>query len=67
MGLVFNDLGQETKEFPQRGLDMEELTLSVPTRPPMTSSSLFTLKSQGGPGGRDEQSWNTFLTYFQQK
>ena len=24
MGLVFNDLGQETKEFPQRGLDMEE-------------------------------------------
>lgn len=51
MGLVFNDLGQETKEFPQRGLDMEELTLSVPTRPPMTSSSLFTLKSQGGREG----------------
>lgn len=51
MGLVFNDLGQETKEFPQRGLDMEELTLSVlsvPTRPPMTSSTLFRLKTQKG-------------------
>lgn len=63
MGLVFNDLGQETKEFPQRGLDMEELTLSVPTRPPMTSSTLFRLKSQGG-GGRNEQNCNTFLTFI---
>lgn len=61
MGLVFNDLGQETKEFPQRGLDMEELTLSVPTRPPMTFSSFHTQKPKGG---WSEQSWDTFLTFI---
>lgn len=64
MGLVFNDLGQETKEFPQRGLDMEELTLSVPARPPMTPSTLCRPKSQGAGGGGDEQSCNTLLTFI---
>jgi hypothetical protein len=59
MGLVFNDLGQETKEFPQRGLDMEELTLSVPTSVDF-QHSFQTQK----PTGKNEQSCNTFLTFI---
>lgn len=45
---------------------MEELTLSVPTRPPKTCSILFRLKSQGTKKKKkkDEQSFNTFLTFF---
>lgn len=45
---------------------MEELTLSVPTRPPKTSSILFRLKSKGKEKKKkkDEQSFNTVLTFF---
>lgn len=60
--------GRRQREFRQRGLDMEELTLSIPTRPPMTSSILFRLKSQGKgikkKKKKDAQSFNTFLTFF---
>ena len=54
--------GWRQREFRQRGLDMEELTLSIPARPPMTSRILFRLKSQEKK--KDEQSFNTFLTFF---
>lgn len=57
--------GRRQREFRQRGLDMEELTLSIPTRPLMTSSILFRLKSQGKKEKKkDEQSFNTCLTFF---
>lgn len=48
--------GKRQREFRQRGLDMEELTLSIPTMPLMTSSILSWLcRSLGRKGEKQNK------------
>jgi hypothetical protein len=64
MGLVFNDLGQETKGISTKRLRYGRINTLYSNQPPMTSSILFSLKSQGKKKKKtDEQSFPNFFFY----